>query len=83
MKKICKRCLIEDLDKDEYIANLMEYVKNYPLEKRATDEVYNNRLSICKTCENLSDGMCSLCGCYVQLRAVKNNMYCPHDDKKW
>lgn len=83
MKVICKKCLLEELDRDEYINSLIQYVNNYPVEKRADDEVYNKRLSICRQCDRLSQGMCSICGCYVQLRAVKKDMYCPHDDKKW
>lgn len=83
MKIKCKKCLLEELDKDEFIENLINYVNNYPVEKKADETTYKNRLEICKNCENLIDGMCTLCGCFIELRAVKRNMYCPDVPKKW
>lgn len=79
----CKKCLLEELDRDEYTENLMEYIKNFPEDKRAEERIYNSRLEICKNCDELYDGMCRICGCYVQLRALKKNMYCPSEHKKW
>lgn len=81
--KICRKCLLQDLDKDEYINNLLEYIKNYPEEKRIDAITYQNRLSACKSCDNLSEGMCALCGCFVELRALKKNSCCPDTNKKW
>ncbi len=83
MKIKCKKCLLEELDKDVYIENLINYIENYPADKKADSKIYEKRLELCKGCDNLSDGMCSLCGCFVQLRAVKKNMYCPNVPKKW
>lgn len=83
MKIKCKKCLLAELDKDEYIENLIKYIENFPSDKKADKITYENRLEICKQCDNLTDGMCSLCGCFVELRAIKKNMYCPDVPKKW
>ena len=69
------------MDETEFFAHLKEHIDNYPALMRASKDVYSDRLEVCKMCDELSDGMCRKCGCYVQLRAVKKKMYCP--DKKW
>ncbi len=83
MKKPCIKCLLAELDYDEYRANLLEHIKNFPRENRVSDDEYDRRLGICRTCGSLSDGMCLECGCYVELRALKPKMYCAGKVKKW
>ena len=83
MQKPCRKCLLEDMEWDEFFANLKSYIENYPQEKRADEITYHNRLEICKKCDSLTNGMCALCGCYVELRAVKKDMYCPFVPSKW
>lgn len=81
--KICRKCLIEDMDKDEFFKELSLYIKNYPKEKRICEEVYKHRLEICKECVELINGMCRKCGCYVELRALKQKTFCPSVPSKW
>ena len=83
MKKPCFKCLIADLNFDEYTQNLLEYIKNVPADKRCDDKTYEKRLAICKSCDQLSNGMCAKCGCYVELRALKPQMYCASENKYW
>ena len=83
MKIICKKCLLADIDRDAYTEKLMEYIAAVPEDKRADEEEYQRRLGICKQCEQLYDGMCAVCGCYVELRALKPNAYCPSEKKFW
>ena len=69
------------MDQNEYFDNLHEYIKNLDEEIKADEETYEKRLSICKTCDYLSDGMCRACGCFVELRAAIENNVCSYD--KW
>lgn len=82
-KRICKRCLIDELDHDETYADIKRYINDYPEEKRVPEEIYSERLSICKACSELENGICRKCGCFVELRALKKNMYCASEEKKW
>ena len=75
MKQPCRKCLISELDYDEYLENLKSYIASVPYDMRVSNE-----------CGELSDGMCAQCGCYVELRALKPAMHCPGEkgsDIKW
>ena len=80
-RKICRKCLLAELDEDEYFRSLKEYIAAYPEDKRCPAEEYERRLTVCRGCERLADGMCAVCGCYVELRALKKNAYCPENDR--
>ena len=82
-KPFCRKCLLDELDEDEYIRSLKDYISAYPQEKRCVMSEYRRRLEICAKCENLSNAMCALCGCYVELRALKKETYCPDFGDRW
>lgn len=69
------------IDKDEYFKTLQEMIDNIDASVKAVPEVYEARLSACKECERLADGMCRACGCYVELRAAIGTNSCPYS--KW
>ena len=54
-----------------------------PEEQRAEEAVFSSRLAACKACDNLLNGTCALCGCYVELRAAKRVQQCPDVPGKW
>lgn len=83
MKKICKRCLIDELDFDEAYEDIKRYIREFPSDKRVAEEEYSQRLAICRECDELENGICRKCGCFVELRALKKGMYCASEDKKW
>ena len=60
-----------------------DYVAGLPEEQKAPEAVYQARLSLCRGCEALRDGTCGLCGCYVEARAAKRGLSCPHVPPKW
>ena len=64
-------------------ATVAEYVASLPEEQRAPDDLYQARLTLCKACEALRDGTCSLCGCYVEARAAKRQQRCPAVPPRW
>ena len=67
----CRKCLLEDMDENDFLRDMRSHIEAYPADKRVSEEEYRQRLAFCKNCEKLVDGMCVLCGCYVELRAVK------------
>lgn len=80
--RYCKKCLIREMqDKAEYFENLRNYIENLDLDTKTCEELYEQRLGICKECDLLLEGMCRTCGCYVELRAAVRKNYCPN--KKW
>ena len=52
-------------------------------EKKADEALYKKRLEICTECDCLINGMCSKCGCFVEMRAAFAINRCPHEDKLW
>lgn len=83
-KKICRRCLLEDMPDQAALAkNVRELVALLPEPLRASADVTGARLEICKSCDHLYGGMCELCGCYVQLRAAKTKLSCPDVPARW
>ena len=82
-KRICRKCLLEVIGETELIKSLEELKAAMPEEDRADSAEYARRLAICRECGSLNDGTCAKCGCYVEFRALKKKMYCPHEEKKW
>jgi hypothetical protein len=81
--KYCRKCLLKDMPEDAYFKNLYEYINHLDEDIKADSEEYERRLTICKSCDNLLNGMCRICGCFVELRAVIGKNYCPGVDKRW
>lgn len=81
-RRVCKRCLTRDMaDQESVFQNLHEYIKNLDQDIRAEDGLYESRLSVCLSCDKLLQGMCRVCGCYVELRAAVAARSCPYE--KW
>ena len=79
----CRKCLLEDMDENDFLRDMRSHIAAYPEDKKVSEEEYRRRLDFCKDCDKLVDGMCVLCGCYVELRALKIGMRCADIDKKW
>lgn len=69
------------MDQAAYFQNLRDYIANLDEDVKAEDTLYEKRLSFCKECDLLLDGMCRACGCFVELRAAIRTNGCPYD--KW
>lgn len=83
-RRFCRRCLLEDMPDQAALAeSVRELVSLLPDHLRAPQEIMRARLEICKGCDHLYDGMCALCGCYVQLRAAKKKLGCPDVPARW
>jgi len=82
--KICKRCLLEDLDEIDLLKNVNDYINLLRVDECVDDISYKKRLETCKSCDYLINGSCRFCGCFVQIRAKKVNQTCPCPDMdKW
>lgn len=82
-QRFCRKCLLKETSEREYFENLYTYIANLPEEDKVSDEVYESRLAICKSCDDLLSGMCRRCGCYVELRAAIKVRSCPNVPPKW
>ena len=83
-KPFCRRCLLEDMPSQAELArSVRELVDMLPEENRAPEAERLRRLALCRACDHLIDGMCALCGCYVELRAAKRRMGCPDVPGRW
>ncbi|MCL2188233.1 MAG: DUF6171 family protein [Defluviitaleaceae bacterium] len=81
--KPCRKCLLAETNQAELYATIQDYIKNIPPEQKTPAAVYEKRLQICKSCTHLLNGMCVLCGCYIELRAAKKNQQCVEDANRW
>ena len=80
----CKKCLLLEAGERVTYDEIMRYVATLDKNELITDDIYSQRIDICKTCDNLLSGMCVKCGCYVEVRARLKNADCPdYDNKRW
>ena len=83
-RPFCRRCLLEDLPSGAALAaTVREWIDQLPPERRAPEELRQRRLSACRSCHSLADGLCALCGCYVEFRAAKLSSRCPDLPDRW
>lgn len=80
MATICKKCLLREMAEAD-MAMITKYKEAIKESDRVSEEVYEARLLVCKSCEFLNAGTCGACGCYVELRAAAKTGKCPY--KKW
>lgn len=76
--RLCRKCLTRDMiGQEETFRSMWEYIENLDIELKASEQLYEKRLSICKGCDMLLQGMCRKCGCYVEMRAAVGKNFCP------
>lgn len=81
--RVCRKCLPrQELDRD-YFDNLARYIERMDEALKVDQDTYEARLSICGKCERLINGMCRLCGCFIELRAAQRVRRCPDIPAKW
>ena len=82
-QRICKKCLLREMQEGEYFKNMYEYIAQLDPDIKADTALYEERLAACKACEHLMNGMCRVCGCFVEMRAAVKKNYCPGVEKAW
>lgn len=80
VQNICRKCLLREMaEADQKM--IEKYKAAIREDNRVSEDIYETRLSCCKSCEKLNQGTCIACGCYVELRALSLYSKCP--DKRW
>lgn len=82
-RRFCRKCLTRDMDQNEYFQNLQDYIAQIDADLKVESAVYEARLEKCKECDSLYEGMCRICGCYVELRAAMKKNRCPKVHPQW
>ena len=78
-RKPCRLCLLKDIDPKEYENRIKRVIDLMDKKEKASDDEYESRLNVCRTCSYLKDAFCGACGCYVELRCIKKNVKCPYE----
>ena len=81
-RKQC-RCLLKEAGEQEMADSIAEYVALLDDAVRTGEADYRARLALCQTCDQLMNGTCRLCGCYVETRAAKKGLACPMVPPRW
>ena len=81
-RKPC-RCLLQAAGEAEMAQIIAEYVAALDDAVRTEEADYRARLAICQDCDQLLNGTCRLCGCYVETRAAKKGLSCPMVPPRW
>lgn len=79
----CRRCLLKDMSDTEFFESVRAYIQNMPDEQKAPEALYRERLQKCTSCDQLVNGMCALCGCFVEIRAAKKIRHCAKSCTIW
>ncbi|MDD6811182.1 MAG: DUF6171 family protein [Lachnospiraceae bacterium] len=82
-RRFCRKCLTKEMPDSAYYENMYDYIARLDENIKASEEVYQTRLSACKQCDSLLNGMCRVCGCFVELRAAITRNQCPAVSPKW
>ena len=79
----CRRCLLSEMSDKQYYETVHDYVASLPEDIKTASDEYGRRIEICRACDDLINGMCRFCGCFVEARAAKKSNRCPKDDRIW
>ena len=82
-RRICKKCFLKDFAPEEYLTNMRAYLAGLEDEIRTEEKTYQSRLSQCEKCDKLAEGICRVCGCFVEYRAAIRLKTCPDIHPKW
>lgn len=75
-KRVCRKCLLEDLDDKELASLIREAILAVPEAERVDEAVYRERLGKCRNCDHLMNGLCMQSGYYVDVRAIRKTAAC-------
>ncbi len=82
-QRICKKCLLRDMPEGEYFKNMYDYIEHLDPDVKTEAEEYEARLNACRVCDRLANGMCRVCGCFVEMRAAVKKNRCPAPEHFW
>lgn len=81
----CRRCLLRESGEINKADEVRECIERIKAHEKTPDDIYAQRLLLCRECDHLLGGTCMKCGCYVELRAAFKNNRCPlaATKRKW
>lgn len=82
-KRMCKKCLLQDFAPEEYLESMRIYLNGLDEETKTEEQGYRERLLKCEECDNLNEGICRVCGCFVEYRAAIKLKGCPAVKPRW
>ncbi|MBQ8921231.1 MAG: hypothetical protein IJ060_03600 [Oscillospiraceae bacterium] len=83
MAQPCKKCLLAELAATDFTEHLLAYIRSVPEESRVDEATYQRRLAQCRACGSLVSGICTQCGCFAELRALRPEQRCAAPERKW
>ncbi len=85
-RQFCPKCE-EEKKQPRSIEDTVALIRSTGLtrDQSVSDELYEKRLSACKGCPFLLGGiLCSMCGCYIAVRALYSDNECPSpEEDRW
>ena len=54
IQRICKKCLLRDMEEKEYFANMYAYIDNLSKEDKVSEAEYQSRLELCRIKKSVS-----------------------------
>lgn len=82
-QRICRKCLLSDIAQEDFLKNMRNYINNMDPDIKTDKNEYVKRIAACRECEHLYNGLCNICGCFVEYRAAVRSNYCPEVNKRW
>ena len=82
-QRICIKGLLKDMSEKEFFHNMYRYISNLSEDDKVSNSEYERRLKKCGECTNLLNGICRICGCFVEMRAAIAVKHCPNSVPKW
>lgn len=80
----CKKCLLYEAGESVTLDEINQYINTLDKALLVNEKDYQRRITNCINCDNLLSGMCTKCGCYVELRArLKNKRCADYDNIRW
>jgi len=77
----CRKCLLIDETAGKEKEIVYRYISELPKAERASEQLFLERLEICRICQWRSSATCQACGCFVEVRAAVRKHKCPYH--KW
>ena len=81
--RVCRKCLPGQEKEAAYFEKLTRYIQRMDESVKVDQRTYESRLAVCAECEKQLNGMCRLCGCFVELRAAQRARKCPDIPARW
>lgn len=81
----CPDCSVVHISSEQLRTSINEYIDMLDKENCVIEKIYQERLELCYTCTHLYEHTaCSICGCFVEIRAKRKDKHCPYPKKpKW